>query len=391
MFDGTEVWGNAGERGGPWAKWTPNEAARLGSLPPRAHRCVTECHYCTHRSFQAVSNMRSAAYATLTASIVYARRVRTSAFVDRRRRTLPKSQVWAAQPRREKGADWFSDGRRAAIDLKRELGLLDDDDGPMPSRDGTDRMNEEVPANEIEDAIETGKAAARALLAQTNGGGDGRGDGEGAPDDGRIQKVTFQKDKRASDAPRNPLEDDVGDVFDLPARKSHSLTVCMVPPSSAAAAWARLTAARRRCRDPGFFRWPPHANIVYPFLEPVLEEDGIMTEEDQRASFEREVARHLALAAERVEPFDVTVDSFGIFGGKSRGVMWAYPRSERAGGAAGEEPLMTLQEELERQFPMCRDQRKNGKFSPRELFDKAILYIYPRQSSDIRGVYIFQT
>jgi len=334
--------------------------------------------------------MRRAAYATLT-SIVYARRVRASAFVGRPQTTL-SSPVAAAQQK-----DWFSDGREAAIDLKRELGLLDDDN-LMSSKDDISRRREkeESSANEIEDAIETGKAAARALLAQMNGGdGDDRGDSgdsEDAPDpDRQIQKVSFQKNDRPRDPPQHLLEEDVHDVFDLPARKLHSLTVCMVPPASATLAWAQLTEARRRCKDPGFFRWPPHVNIVYPFLEPILEKDGIIAEEDQRESYQREVARHLALAAGQVEPFDVTIDSFGIFGGKSRGVMWAYPRSKCKVDKTEEEPLVALHRELEGQFPMCKDQRKNGKFSPREFFNQAIQYIYLRQSFFINYLPCVQT
>ena len=331
-------------------------------------------------------NMRRAAYATLTL-IVYARRTRTSAFVGRSQTTLP-SPVAAAQQK-----DWFSDGREAAVELKRELGLLDDDN-LMSSKDDISRRQEEEEssANEIEDAIETGKAAARALLAQLNGGGgDDRGDSEDAPDDRQIQKVSFQKNDRPRDPPQHLLEEDVHDVFDLPARKSHSLTVCMVPPASATLAWAQLTEARRRCKDPGFFRWPPHVNIVYPFLEPILEKDGIIAEEDQRESYQREVARHLALAAGQVEPFDVTIDSFGIFGGKSRGVMWAYPRSKCIVDKTEEEPLVALHRELEGQFPMCKDQRKNGKFSPREFFNQAIQYIYLRQSFFINYLPCVQT
>ena len=71
--------------------------------------------------------------------------------------------------------------------------------------------------------------------------------------------------------------------------------------------------------------------------------------------------------AEQCEPFDVTIDSFGTFGGKKRGVLWAYPKSKYAldNGADNEgESLIALHSLLEQQFPMCKDQRKTGAFHP---------------------------
>ena len=88
-------------------------------------------------------------------------------------------------------------GFRTAERLQSTSNVSFDDDNLMSSKDDISRRREkeESSANEIEDAIETGKAAARALLAQMNGGGgDDRGDSEDAPDpDRQIQKVSFQK------------------------------------------------------------------------------------------------------------------------------------------------------------------------------------------------------
>jgi 2'-5' RNA ligase superfamily len=48
----------------------------------------------------------------------------------------------------------------------------------------------------------------------------------------------------------------------------HDWTVCMVPPPSSTTriVWDALNQARQQLADPGFYRWPPHANLLYPFL-----------------------------------------------------------------------------------------------------------------------------
>lgn len=45
--------------------------------------------------------------------------------------------------------------------------------------------------------------------------------------------------------------------------KSHKSTVCIIPPLAVQQAVQRI-----RCfRDKSFVRWPPHINLLYPFLE----------------------------------------------------------------------------------------------------------------------------
>jgi 2'-5' RNA ligase superfamily len=53
----------------------------------------------------------------------------------------------------------------------------------------------------------------------------------------------------------------------LKRSKFHHLTVCMVPPESSDWAWEMITRCRTELRDPGLFRWPPHVNLLYPFLD----------------------------------------------------------------------------------------------------------------------------
>jgi 2'-5' RNA ligase len=137
-------------------------------------------------------------------------------------------------------------------------------------------------------------------------------------------------------------------------QKLHTLTVCMVPPSFAANAWFEITKARTQLKDPGLFRWPPHANLLYPFIEI---KDNL-----------ENIAQRLRNAISNCQPFQVSLDSLGTFGGNSRGVLWLYPRSYRENDnvidESYEEPLIQLQALLEQEFPTCTEQRKSGQFTP---------------------------
>ena len=251
--------------------------------------------------------------------------------------------------------DWFSDGRNAAKQLKEELGLGDDNAASVSIESAMTTKEEKDPR---ETALESGRAAARALLDHMK-----------ADDD--IQEEP-QSEMDLSDGDRIELPE--SDHFILPSQKSHCLTICMVPPPSAKAAWSQLSSARRACRDPGFFRWPPHVNLLYPFVEPVFDIDKDLDKSSRndkkdeiRSQFMKEVLLHLSKAAAKSTPFDVTIDSFGVFGGKNRGVMWADPKSShstRESHSDPTDPLSYLQNELEKQFPTCKDQKKQGKFTP---------------------------
>jgi hypothetical protein len=41
----------------------------------------------------------------------------------------------------------------------------------------------------------------------------------------------------------------------------------MVPPDDCEKVWQYVTRARTELRDPGLFRWPHHANLLYSFLD----------------------------------------------------------------------------------------------------------------------------
>jgi len=191
-----------------------------------------------------------------------------------------------------------------------------------------------------------------------------------------LPESNNEKLQSKSDAPDQLTSNNQSsdEFFNTPSRKSHCMTISLVPPPSATRAWEQLTAVRKECKDPGFYRWPPHANILYPFLEPVYNEgdsdDGKKESKDvQLSRFRNEMAMHLKKAAQQCKPFDLTIDSFGTFGGKQRGVLWAYPKSKYTQESsddqdADQEPLIRLHGLLEQHFPMCKDQRKGGAFHP---------------------------
>ena len=157
-------------------------------------------------------------------------------------------------------------------------------------------------------------------------------------------------------------------------RKSHCTTVCAVPPPSATVAWEALTRARLELRDPGFYRWPPHANLLYPFLElKSMKTRSAGSEAELGPLFDGDMLDALERVAAKCCPFEVTISELGVFGNKNRGVLWAYPRSHAIGKEPPidgnpfcdpDEPMMQLQALLEAEFPTCTEQRKSRDFHP---------------------------
>jgi hypothetical protein len=126
---------------------------------------------------------------------------------------------------------------------------------------------------------------------------------------------------------------------DSPPKKFHHLSVCMVPPESAVNVWKRITKCRTELRDPGLFRWPPHVNLLYPFIG-IRGEDDAATNKNEAdlptaipqelrdsSAVDKDVVNGLIAACREIEPFDVCIHQFGTFGGKQRGVLWLYPDS----------------------------------------------------------------
>ncbi len=168
---------------------------------------------------------------------------------------------------------------------------------------------------------------------------------------------------------------------EMELRKVHTMTVCLVPESKYDDVWKAVTKARTELKDPGLFRWPPHANILYPFFDIKPKNDSIIDEGKLDL---------LRQAIQKCDPFRVSLDSLGTFGGKSRGVLYLYPRSFNQPSCDGgvsdealkeeditpmdvdfsdtssevEQPLIELQSTLQEFLPECNDSVKNGKFTP---------------------------
>lgn len=150
----------------------------------------------------------------------------------------------------------------------------------------------------------------------------------------------------------------------------HHFTVCMVPPEGNDRAWEELTKARTELRDPGLFRWPPHANLLYPFIDPtqkVFDPLNVVSS-TETSSMDQDILEKLRVACQQIEPFTVRLDRIGTFGGAKRGVLWMYPssfRGERSRSNDQTEPLIQLQACLQDEFPYCDTQQKvSGIFNP---------------------------
>lgn len=132
-------------------------------------------------------------------------------------------------------------------------------------------------------------------------------------------------------------------------KRHHHISICMVPPSHSES-WKQITKAREQLKDPGLFRWPPHANLLYPFFDVTSTDHAI---------------QKLERVVQRIEPFRCIVENFGTFGGSNRGVLYLYPKSFSMTERTDElEPLIQLQSELTKVFPECSDQLKHGSFTP---------------------------
>ena len=165
----------------------------------------------------------------------------------------------------------------------------------------------------------------------------------------------FQDPPSPEPQPKDPKETNDEDAADTPPiiPKVHHVTVCMVPPPEAEKVWKTVGDMRKQLKDPGYYRWPPHANLLYPFLEV------------HNSEHLPEILAQLQSAASQIEPFSICLHQLGTFGGKQRGVLWLRPDSSTEGDPNGLVPPLTqLHRKLEEAFPMCRDQTKGGVFTP---------------------------
>ncbi len=75
----------------------------------------------------------------------------------------------------------------------------------------------------------------------------------------------------------------------LDETKVYETTVAIIPPDEA---WGTIQALRLQLRDSGLYRWPPHINLLYPFV-PVKHFP--------------EACSRLAESLQHIEPFELTL------------------------------------------------------------------------------------
>lgn len=120
----------------------------------------------------------------------------------------------------------------------------------------------------------------------------------------------------------------------------HSTSVAIIPP---AAAWPQIQAVRELVRDRGLWRWPPHANLLYPFATPSLFEAA---------------APALADALAGVPPFEVELLELRLFVHSARSAtLWLHPEPSRPGA------LIDLEAALVAALPHCDAQLRDGVFT----------------------------
>eukprot|EP00978_Attheya_sp_CCMP212_P027356 scaffold91610_cov58-Attheya_sp.AAC.8 len=190
--------------------------------------------------------------------------------------------------------------------------------------------------------------------------------------------------------------------------RSHASTICMVPPPVMEEVWQQLARARTELRDPGLYRWPPHVNLMYPFI------DSKHFQKDDNDDALK-ILEKLKRVASQTQPFVISLDKFGTFGGNHRGVLWLYPRSyydddnqtEHTGVAQHDdnhsdndedvtvtvphmeknttmEPLVALQALLEEQFPS--QQQGAGVAISRPFAPHMTLSHYPSQEEALEAL-----
>ena len=94
----------------------------------------------------------------------------------------------------------------------------------------------------------------------------------------------------------------------------HTSAVVICPPSSQ---WGPIQEIRS-FNDKSYARWMPHINLLYPFL---LDDDG---DDAPRRNFDAATA--VAREALRgIEPFTVTLRSFGRFEHAKSCTVWLHP------------------------------------------------------------------
>ena len=138
----------------------------------------------------------------------------------------------------------------------------------------------------------------------------------------------------------------------LPAHLSHKSALALLPPASITAP----IEAVRRVHDKHFARWPPHINLIYPFLaspSETMEQAETSSSEELSLSHLKETIRtRIAKVTQKLEPFRVSLitDPPGTFSHTQRSkTVWLGPSTDH---------VQQLQSALQAEFSECdSDQR----------------------------------
>lgn len=120
--------------------------------------------------------------------------------------------------------------------------------------------------------------------------------------------------------------------------------IALVPPPHL---WPAIQAIRA-AHDKSFIRWPPHVNLLYPFLE------------DKGSNFDDAEAL-LAGTLKSVKPFWLSLSHLGHFvhNGKSA-TIWLHPTPAKAEPGEEADPVVSLQSLLVSAFPQCDELNKRS-------------------------------
>ena len=188
-----------------------------------------------------------------------------------------------------------------------------------------------APFRFVRPAIQTRRRGGLTMTTGSGGGGQ-----ESVDDDSVLDEVEAGLGAGLGDelSPPPASEAALAGPF-AKVKLEHTSTVALVPPEDA---WPTLQAARDSLRDKGLYRWPPHFNLLYPFLPPKHFEAAVAT---------------LAPALASLEPFSITLDNLSVFGGRTRGVLWCGPSDP-----AELQALRRLQATLQAAIPSCHHQQR---------------------------------
>jgi 2'-5' RNA ligase len=123
--------------------------------------------------------------------------------------------------------------------------------------------------------------------------------------------------------------------FGFNMNRVYHTALAIVPANHDVACWTRLQEIRHRLQDKGYYRWPPHINLFYPFID--------------SCDFQA-ILPQIAHGLKDLTPFQVHLDEFGTFGGRDRGVCFLSPQPDSQIGAIYSSIQLILQETSSKPF-----------------------------------------